>query len=291
MHRGQQGQVFHGKHPGGRCYGYTNKPVEDFSRKGKYGRNEVLHVDLEVNEAEAAVVRRIFEMSAAESGLAKIAKTLNHEGILSPQPPRSRSKRAWCTSSLREMLYNERYRGQFIWNKTKKKRNPKTGRKVSKARPESEWVHTPVPDWRIVSEELWDAVHMRLKRINESGAHTLGGQSRTQRSRTYLFSGLLKCGACGSKMVIAQRRCERRAEILPSWSPFPRHCANAITIRRDRLEEQLVSSIRTQIRSPGVIDHITDRVYKGMLNRNYESGTTVPRQEWSSGHLGDAEKP
>jgi len=38
------------------------------------------------------------------------------------------------------MLRNERYRGVFVWNRTKKERNPETGRKNSRPGPMSEWM-------------------------------------------------------------------------------------------------------------------------------------------------------
>lgn len=111
VRRGQEGRVLQGLHPGGRCYGYRNVPIEDPSRPGKYGRPAVSGVQLEIQEEQAAVVRRIFEMYAAGQGLARIAKGLNQEGVPAPQPPRSRALRAWCPSSIRETLRNERYRG------------------------------------------------------------------------------------------------------------------------------------------------------------------------------------
>ncbi len=75
---------------------------------------------------EAPIVVRIFTMYADGNSLATIAKILNAEGVKAPQPPRNRQIRAWCPSSIREMLRNERYRGVFVWNRTKKERNPET---------------------------------------------------------------------------------------------------------------------------------------------------------------------
>lgn len=118
VHRGQEGRVLKGLHPGGRCYGYTNVPIEDPSRHGKYGRPAVSGVRLEINEEEAAVIRRIFQMYAGGGSLAGIAKTLNAEGVRAPRPGRNRLLRAWCPSSIRELLRNERYRGVHVWNRT-----------------------------------------------------------------------------------------------------------------------------------------------------------------------------
>lgn len=111
VHRGQEGRVLQGLVSGGRCYGYRNIPIEDPTTIAKYGRPAVLGVRAEIDKEQAAIVIRIFEMCADGMSLAQMAKALNAEGILAPQPSRGRKQRAWATSSIREMLYNERYRG------------------------------------------------------------------------------------------------------------------------------------------------------------------------------------
>jgi hypothetical protein len=35
VHRGQEGPALKGLQPGGKCYGYTNVPIEDLTRHGK----------------------------------------------------------------------------------------------------------------------------------------------------------------------------------------------------------------------------------------------------------------
>jgi DNA invertase Pin-like site-specific DNA recombinase len=111
VHRGQEGRVIQGLHPGGRCYGYRNVPIEDPTRTLKYGRPAVLGVRLEIIPEEAAVVRRIFQLYADGTGLAGIASLLNAEGVPSPKPARNRRLQAWSRYTVREMLHNERYRG------------------------------------------------------------------------------------------------------------------------------------------------------------------------------------
>ncbi|MDT8067259.1 MAG: recombinase family protein [Terriglobia bacterium] len=201
VHRGQEGRVLKGLVSGGRCFGYRNVPIEDPSKLAKYGRRAVIGVRLEINEVEAAIVRRIFKMSAEGMSYARIAKTLNGEGVLSPMPSRKNRQRSWCTSSIFEMLHNERYHGVHVWNRTRKERNPETGRKVSRPRPESEWKRVDVPEWRIVPEDLWVAVQERLRERN--AAFASAGASGVAKHQQYLFSGFLVCGECGAKLVIA----------------------------------------------------------------------------------------
>lgn len=210
VHRGQEGRSLSGFSPGGKCYGYRNVPVEDHTHLGKYGRPFVLGVRLEIVESEAAIVRRIFEFFSSGIGLGKIAKLLNGEAVPSPQPPRNRAIRAWCPSTIRSMLKNERYHGVSVWNRTQKRRNPETERKTSRPRPPTDWRRTPVPDWRIVSDQLWDAVQARFADVDRIGITRLGGLARSESSRRYLFSGLLRCGCCNSRMVIVSGQGETR---------------------------------------------------------------------------------
>lgn len=100
------------------------------------------------------------------------------------------------------MLRNERYRGVFVWNRTQKRRNPETERKTSRRRPESEWRRVDVPEWKIVSDQVWDSVQRRFADVRRIGITRCGGLARSQKSRKYLFGGLLRCGCCDSRMVI-----------------------------------------------------------------------------------------
>ena len=261
VHRGQEGRALLGLQPGGRCFGYRNVPIEDPTRSAKYGRPAVSGVQLEIHSEQAPIVRRIFEMYAAGDSLATIAKTLNSERVTAPQPPRTRIMQAWCTSCIREMLRNERYRGVFVWNRTRKERNPDTGRKLSRARPQAEWQRIAVPGWRIVSEELWERVERQIKLVNQQfGSKRFGGLNRTDSSRRYLFSGLLICGTCGSHIVIGSGG---------GKSGHPRYgcpshryrgvCSNKLTIRQDRLEDQLLSAFEDRVLRPDLLTYTLSR--------------------------------
>jgi site-specific DNA recombinase len=257
VHRGQEGRALKGLHPGGRCYGYRNVPIEDTSRTEKYGRFAVSGVRLEIVEVEAEVILRIFKMYGDGASQATIAKTLNAEGVLAPQPPRGRLMRAWCISSIHEILRNQRYRGVFVWNRTRKERNPETGRKTSRPRPESEWVRVAVPEWRIVSDELWERVEQQIRRVNRrfGSKQASGGFCRTERSRRYLFSGFLICGCCGSRIVIVSGSGKRG--YVKYGCPSNRYrgvCDNSLQIRQDRLEKQLLSVLAYDILQPKMME-------------------------------------
>jgi site-specific DNA recombinase len=77
----------------GRKYGYDNVAVT-----GPDGTRS--HVDRRINEAEAAIVRRILELAAAGYGFRRIAHALNAEAALAPRVTHSR-KSGWSASTVR----------------------------------------------------------------------------------------------------------------------------------------------------------------------------------------------
>jgi DNA invertase Pin-like site-specific DNA recombinase len=253
VHRGQHGRVLKGCVPGGKCYGYENIPIEDPTRKGEYGRAAVIGVNQRPLPAEAAVVRRIFEMYAAGFSYARIAKTLNKEGVLSPQPQRKGRVRAWCPSAIREMLLNEKYRGVQVWNRTKTVRNrDRNGRIEQRPRHESEWVRVEVPELRIVSDELWNAAREQNRLVREKhGPKRLGGMNRTEASRRYLFSGLLECGECGRNITTVAGTAPNLRYGCPNHR-FRGVCSNDTTIAQRALEKQLLTAL-----SRNLLDHTT----------------------------------
>lgn len=268
VHRGQEGRVLKGLLAGGRCFGYRNVPIEDPTKQGKYGRPTVIGVRQEIDETQAVIVHRVFRMYADGESLASIAKKLNAEGILAPQPPRTRKLRAWCTSSIYEMLRNERYRGVQVWNRTRKERNPETGRKTSRPRPQSEWQRVDVPEWRIISEDLWEESRRRIESKKKLFASKNCSGVRRNASAQYLFSGLLVCGICGSRLVIAAGDGKRAYKKYGCPSHRYRGtCSNSLMIRQDRLEEQLLSYLQEQVLTSQMIDYTVQQFEKALQQR------------------------
>src|SRR5262252_3116540 len=76
---------------GGRVFGYDNVPVMTSGLDGQERRS---HVERKVNETEAAVVRRIFELTSQGRGKTAVAKMLNECGALSPRSQQGRP-RCW----------------------------------------------------------------------------------------------------------------------------------------------------------------------------------------------------
>lgn len=92
--------------------------------------------------------------------------------------------------------------------------------------------------------------------------------SRTENARSYLFSGLLRCGECGSRMVIISGQGKRGD--AKYGCPSHRYrgvCSNALTIRRERLENQLLAAIELQILNSQLIEYTLQRFHDELRER------------------------
>ena len=256
--RGAIGSIDRGFTPGGKCYGYRNIPIEDPNRRGLYGHNAVIGVYQEILPEEAEIVRRIFQMYADGYSYARIAKRLNEEGVQSPHPSRNGCIRSWGHTGVREMLFNERYRGRIIWGRTTKVKNPETRRTEVRKVPPSEWITKDMPNLRIISEELWEAAHAQNRRKNQKTSSARnGGMYRTVASRTYLFSGCLQCGLCGASMVIVGKSGAYALYGCP-YNRYRNVCKNNLKIRQRRVEDQLIEKLAASLRSPDCANLIAE---------------------------------
>jgi site-specific DNA recombinase len=230
--RGMRGRVRDGLSAGGLTYGYAPG-----AQKGE--RTVVEH--------EAAIVRRIFQEYAAGRSPRAIAEGLNRDGIA---PPRGRDWQASAINGNRVrgsgILMNALYDGRLIWNRVSMQKDPDTGRRVSRANPESEWIVTPVEKLRIVPAHLFAEVQ---------AIKAARGKERPEKSHRprHLLAGLLRCGCCGSAMVVnnirhADRRiwCNRRKE--------GGRCDNGKTYKLSPIESRVVSALKEQLIDPRAIE-------------------------------------
>jgi site-specific DNA recombinase len=265
-HRGMQGRALAGMATGGRCFGYRSLRGADQS------------VRLEVQPQEAAIVRRIFEMYSRGQSLKRIASQLNAEGVVSPQPQKGRVSRSWCTSSIRHVLRNRRYRGQTVWNTKRKLRVPGTGRRIYRHRPESEWVIRESPELSIVSDELFAVVERRFRVNKELWGDGNSGLARGQQKQVYLFSGLLKCSECGGSITLVGGRA-RTSRSVYGCSLYAQRgaavCKNDLLIQRNELEQRLLRGLQERVLREEVIEYAVSRLRDELERRHEDLNASV----------------
>jgi DNA invertase Pin-like site-specific DNA recombinase len=182
--RGQIGQKERGFFVGESTFGYRSVPVGEM-RMDKKGRPRPEGYRMEIEPKEAAIVLRIFTTYTDGQPLTKIVRTLNEENV----PGRIRSSKGWSPATVSRILDSEKYAGRWIWNRTGTRRDPRTGRRRSYKKPESEWIVRQDDALRIVPQELWEKVRARRAEMRRSwpGGKGKRGFSWEQGSRQAQF--------------------------------------------------------------------------------------------------------
>jgi DNA invertase Pin-like site-specific DNA recombinase len=229
---------------GGRVFGYDNVDVVTASGQRS-------HVERTINEAEAAVVRRIFECCAAGDGLTRTTKALNADHVPSPRAQQGRPQ-AWSASTVRDVLLRPLYRGEIVWNTTRKR--DRWGQQRQHARPAAEWMRLPAPQLRIVSDEVWTAAHARLA---DRQAKYIGG-NRPMRDSKYLLSGFAKCAVCGGGFASHLRRHGKQQVqfygCTAHWKRGPEVCANGLVGRMTAIDAEVLATLQDDVLRPAVVE-------------------------------------
>jgi hypothetical protein len=160
------------------------------------------------------------------------------------------------------------YIGRFVWNRRRSRKKLKSGEREYLLRPKEEWIVISHPELRIVSEDLCEKVkaHQREQAVRIGARVRLGlSKHRARATGTYpkyLLSGIVRCGVCGSNLVVSG---PRQAYVCASRVNA---CANKLLLPRVRLEEQLLSWIHGVL----VGDDALERVLRAWRLRNGGEG-------------------
>lgn len=253
-HRGLEGKFLKGLSAGGRCYGYDTVQVEGGG------------VRWVLNQAEASVVREIFEWSAAGCSLKRIAGLLNDRRTPPPQKRSDRPHATWCPSAIRAMLRRELYVGSRIWNQTKFVKTPGTNKRVARPRPRNEWQVRDMPELRIVTDDLWNKVQERQNRLKEVYAESGRKPVNRGASSPYLLSGFLVCGTCGAKLIIVSGGDRGARYGCPQhWNR--KACSNEVTVRHTTLEDVLFGQLQHAVLTPEVIEYLVVKLLKAQQKK------------------------
>jgi hypothetical protein len=245
-----RGRVEQGKAGSGLCYGYRAVRQTD-------ARGEPIRGEREIVEEQAAIVRRIFQAFTGGKSPRMIAAELNREGI--PGPMGS----PWSDGAIRGhatrgtgLLNNELYTGTLVWNRQRFIKDPATGKRVSRLNPETEWIRTPVPDQRIIDDELWQAAKAQQRRLATRHAGVIAAMGKARQTKQdnalsslhrprSLLSGLVFCGVCdGPYALRGQDRLACTRHVTTNT------CTNSRSIKREELESRVLDGLRERLMAP-----------------------------------------
>ena len=158
-----------------------------------------------------ATAKWLFDTYANQDlGLRSLVNELNRRGIPGP------GGKSWWVGTVREMLRNETYVGDFVWGKRRigkyhrvaggqikerdaSERRPSGDAQV-KDNPEEEWLVKRDAFPALVDRDTFARVQAKLEqRRGRTTSH------KSKNGDRYILTGLLFCGHCGAKMYGAKR--------------------------------------------------------------------------------------
>ncbi len=252
---------------GGRVFGYDNVRVDG-------------HVERRINDREAAVIRRMFELAALGHGLRVIAHTINAERLPAPRPQRGRPM-GWAPSSVRDVLARPIYRGIIEYDRVRRNNERKQLKRNANAEP----IRVEAPNLRIVDADLAAAVDaQRLDRreryIRKTDGKLLGRPA--PKAIKHVLSGLLRC-ACGASFEAQGASYGRRKGGVYVCSAARRKgravCASEVHLPAAETERRILDAVERQLLDANLFGDVLDVAVERLTREAPERGALSTERE------------
>ena len=241
-------------------YNMSGKEIDRLSVGMSIPKESDDYVSLIPDPEKSKVVKKIYELYVNGFGGRQIAEKLNDEGIIAPMKPNIIHKKGcklWAYGTIREILRNEAYIGNTIYNKTSKSRYHdmlpdgdivrKKG-KHFKHNSKDKWVIVRNTHKPIISQSLFE----KCLKIRENRAHSynLIVVKRKGRKRDFLLTGLMKCENCGYSFTSSNTI--RDGNVYPAYrdggyAHKGRHLCTRKIIDRDKIEGFILDRIKDKV--------------------------------------------
>ncbi len=219
--------------------GYYMSPYAFFG----YKKDPLDKHSLEVDEAAAGTVRRIFSMVQQGYSTTEIAQIFNRENVPTPlQNKRSqqvtrkwnsvkRDDNFWTSAIVRKLAADERYTGKLIYGKTTRKT---VGNPTLSKLPREQWVVIEDGCPAIISTEDFEQVQALLRK----------GSPATTRASDRVFYRKVRCGNC--RLAMTRMKSAHPYYICHSYRQNPDIGCPQVRMDEKELEQAILAAIRQQ---------------------------------------------
>lgn len=213
-----------------------------------------------LNEQEAPIIKLIYKKYLDGYTYTEILNELSRLGY------KTQRGTAFSKGGINKILSNEKYCGTYIFNQyANKNAQGKRNSSVKKKVEDIIRIEGGMPV--VISKEDFEAVNKRMM----ENKRTRG----TKKAKTsYLLSGIIRCGECGYAMH-GNKRPSGNDGIYISYRcggrKSKRICTNT-EIRRDLIEEYILSELETRLLSKDVISGIVKYVNTKLLLEGEQDG-------------------
>lgn len=171
-----------------------------------YGYRKLKDKSVVIEEREAVIIRRVYQLCAAGFGSRTICRILQNEGIF------NRNGNPFKDSSVLRIIHNPLYKGTVVMNQRHFDFETKKTVKVPK---EQQYIYeNKVP--AIVSEELWELANREISRRAMQRKIDNSSHIGRYRGKSQL-SGKLFCGLCGNPFYRRTRKRYKDGTVIYEW--------------------------------------------------------------------------
>ena len=217
----------------------------------------------------ARVVCDIFRMRLEGASASKIASELNRLGILSPLAykknnglPYAKKGYAdkadckWSATTIIRILQDETYTGTLVQGK---QGTPHYKIKQMEQRPASEWVRVPDAHEALIARQDFELVQ-RIKGLDT--------RTSPNEDTVYLFSGILICGCCGSRMTRKTNRANGK-EYHYYYCPTGKKkgCAHPVMLKESSLIDCVRDSLKAYIGNIASLEALLTGIDQSSINQ------------------------
>ena len=226
-------------------------------KKGTDGKPEIV-------PEEAQIIVGIFTKFLEGESLKDIGTWLETQGIKTV-----RGGTKWSKSVIKSILENEKYKGDVLMQKSYisdifSKKNIKNTGELPKYL--IKYHHTP-----IIEPEVFDRVQFELKRRHNKNV-SVGDNPITRYSSKYALTDIVVCGECGTKYKrvtwtsLGEKRIVWRC--ISRLKHGKRICKNSPTIPEDALQNAILKSLNTMLKSKSTLNEMLKGSLAAILGAN-----------------------
>ena len=215
------------------------------------------------------VVKNIFQMRLEGSSALRIANELNRLGILSPLAYKKnhglpyakngyadREDCKWSATTIIRILQDETYTGTLVQG-----RQGTSNYKIKQMeqKPESEWIRIPDAHEPLITKQDFDLVQ-RIRGLDT--------RTSPKQDTVYLFSGVLICGCCGSRMTRKTNRVNGKEYHYYYCPTGKKHgCTNPVMLKESKLIDCVQESLKAYIQNVASLETLLNSIDQSSINQ------------------------
>lgn len=174
------------------AYGYKHITTGKHNEKGREIKKLV------INQEEARIVKKIFDLSSLEGfGSRRIARELNEMGV----PTKKGNGIQWAGSTISGILKNTIYKGYFSYGRY----STSQGKRIYRNQRDCETSKIKQDELVIIWDDQWEEVQKLISLRAGKGKNECINKNINKRTRnkeeTLLFIGFIYCKDCKSKLT------------------------------------------------------------------------------------------